>query len=206
MRKAVFLDRDGTLNFDPGYLGDPEKFRFFPGVIEALRRLREAGFLLFIASNQSGIARGLFREEDLKRIHAKMNAALRDKGIELNGIYYCPHHPDERCACRKPSPKMVRDAAAAHGIDLSNSFFVGDRITDIETGRNAGCRTILVLTGAGEETRRGLPPTHQPDFIARNLSEAVGWIIEKADQQAEAAGGKGGQIASAAKRKTDRIR
>lgn len=177
-KKAVFLDRDGTINYDPGYLKDPEKFHIFPCVIDALKSLRDAGYLLFIVSNQSGLARGLVREENLKMIHDKMSATLRAEGIALDGIYYCPHHPDERCSCRKPSPMMVYEAARSHLIDLRDSFFIGDRDTDIETGKNAGCRTILVLTGDGEKTRETLTPSLQPDYIARDLQGASSWIVE----------------------------
>lgn len=179
----MFLDRDGTINFDPGYLGDPAKFRFLPGAIKALRRLREAGYLIFVVSNQSGIARGFFRDEDLERVHDRMGAALEARGITLDGIYYCPHHPDDRCSCRKPSPKMVMEAARSYHVDLGGSFFIGDRATDIETGKNAGCRTILVLTGAGKETRASLMPSQQPDHVARTILEAAEWITGKHDSQ-----------------------
>lgn len=177
-RKAVFLDRDGTINADPGYLGDPEKFHFLPGVIGGLKRLREAGFLIFVVSNQSGIARGFFKDEDLKKIHDKMTAALNAEGIELDGIYYCPHHPAERCSCRKPSPKMVLEASRSFDIDLRDSFFIGDRASDIETGKNAGCGAILVLTGAGSETLKGLSAAQKPDHVADDLAGAVSWILD----------------------------
>jgi D,D-heptose 1,7-bisphosphate phosphatase len=177
-RTAVFLDRDGTINYDPGYLGDPEKFEFLPGVTEALKRLQHSGFFIFVVSNQSGIARGFFGEEDLKKIHDNMVLALLSRGVKLNGIYYCPHHPDDRCSCRKPSPKMVLDAAESYRIDLESSYFIGDRATDIETGRNAGCRTILVLTGEGKETLSQLAPGQQPDFVASDLGAATQWILE----------------------------
>ncbi|MDD5555951.1 MAG: D-glycero-beta-D-manno-heptose 1,7-bisphosphate 7-phosphatase [bacterium] len=183
-RKAVFLDRDGTLNVDPGYLADPAQFRLLPGVVAALRRLRGAGYRIFVVSNQSGIARGLFGEEELRRIHERMDAALRRGGVALDGIYYCPHHPTDRCGCRKPSPKMVLDAAREHRVDLKASYFVGDRLTDIEAGRKAGCRTVLVLTGAGGETLETLPPRARPDHVARSLGDASRWILRR-----EAAGG-----------------
>jgi D,D-heptose 1,7-bisphosphate phosphatase len=176
-QKAVFLDRDGTINADPGYLGDPEKFHFLPGVIGGLKRLHEAGYLIFVVSNQSGIARGFFKDEDLRKIHDKMTAALAAEGISLDGIYYCPHHPAEQCSCRKPSPKMVLDASCSFDIDLKGSFFIGDRASDIETGKNAGCGAILVLTGAGAETLRELPESLSPDHIAGDLAEAVSWIL-----------------------------
>lgn len=176
-RAAVFLDRDGTLNHDPGYLGDAEEFRFLPGVFGALKRLQDAGYLIFVVSNQSGIARGFFGLEDLRRVHDRMAAGLRENGVVLDGIFYCPHHPAEQCACRKPSPRMVLDAAARYGVDLGKSYFVGDRASDIDTGRNAGCGTILVLTGAGPETRAALAPDRIPDRIAADLSEAADWIL-----------------------------
>jgi D,D-heptose 1,7-bisphosphate phosphatase len=131
-----------------------------------------------VVSNQSGIARGFFKHEDLRRIHDKMTAALNAEGIPLDGIYYCPHHPAERCPCRKPSPKMVLDASDSYDIDLGSSFFIGDRASDIETGKNAGCGTILVLTGAGAETVKDLPESQKPDHVADDLAGAVSWILE----------------------------
>ncbi len=178
-RRAVFLDRDGTINFDPGYLGDAERFRLLPGVVDALRRLREAGYLIFVVSNQSGIARGFFSHEDLRRIHDTMSAALRAHGVELDGIYYCPHHPDEQCPCRKPSPAMVLDAARRYDVSLGDSFFIGDRLSDVETGSRAGCGTILVLTGGGRETAEGLAAGPKPDHMAADLAAAADWILSR---------------------------
>jgi D,D-heptose 1,7-bisphosphate phosphatase len=177
MRKAVFLDRDGTINFDPGYLNDPGQFRFYPGAVEALRQLSEAGYLIIIISNQSGIARGYFGEDTLKKIHDKMLSAFLAGGITITGIYYCPHHPDDQCECRKPSPKMVLEAARDNAIDLGNSFFIGDRESDIKTGKNAGCETVLVLTGAGKETQKAIKDESRPDYVAKDLPEAARWII-----------------------------
>jgi D,D-heptose 1,7-bisphosphate phosphatase len=174
---AVFLDRDGTLNHDPGYLGDAEAFRFLPGAINALKRLKDAGYLIFVVSNQSGIARGFFGVEELRRIHDRMTAGLREGGVTLDGIYYCPHHPDAQCACRKPSPRMVLDAAESYSVDLGRSYFIGDRISDVETGNNAGCRTILVLTGAGNEARAALEADRLPDHVAADLPAAADWIL-----------------------------
>lgn len=176
---AVFLDRDGTLNHDPGYLGDAREFRFLPGAVEAVKRLKDAGYRVFVVSNQSGIARGFFGVDDLRRIHDRMAAGLRQKGVTLDGIYYCPHHPDAQCPCRKPSPGMVLDAAAHYEIDLKRSYFVGDRHSDIETGKNAGCGTILVLTGAGGETHATLDADRFPDHIATDLSAAADWILSR---------------------------
>jgi D,D-heptose 1,7-bisphosphate phosphatase len=176
---AVFLDRDGTLNHDPGYLGDAGMFRFLPGAVDALKRLKDAGYLIFVVSNQSGIARGFFGVDALRRIHDRMAAGLREGGVTLDGIYYCPHHPDAQCPCRKPSPRMVLDAAERSGVDLGRSYFIGDRISDVETGRNAGCGTVLVLTGAGEETRAALKADRLPDHVAADLPAAADWILSK---------------------------
>jgi D,D-heptose 1,7-bisphosphate phosphatase len=176
---AVFLDRDGTLNHDPGYIGDPEMFRFLPGVLDALKRLKDAGYLIFVISNQSGIARGFFGVDALRRIHDRMAAGLRERGVAFDGIYYCPHHPDAQCPCRKPSPRMVLDAAESYAVDLGRSYFIGDRISDVETGKNAGCATVLVLTGAGEETRAALKADRLPDHIAADLSAAADWILSR---------------------------
>ncbi|MEI6634530.1 MAG: D-glycero-beta-D-manno-heptose 1,7-bisphosphate 7-phosphatase [Chlamydiota bacterium] len=176
---AVFLDRDGTLNHDPGYLGDAEMFRFLPGVIDALKRLKDAGYLIFVVSNQSGIARGFFGVDELRRIHDRMAAGLREGGVTLDGIYYCPHHPDAQCPCRKPSPRMVLDAAERYAVDLGRSYFIGDRISDVETGNNAGCGTVLVLTGAGKEARAALKADRLPDHVAADLSAAADWILSR---------------------------
>lgn len=178
-RKAVFLDRDGTINYDPGYLDSPEKFKFLPGAVAALRGLREAGYLLFVVSNQSGIARGFIRREVLRKIHERMREILSEEGVTMDGIYCCPHHPDENCRCRKPSPELVLRAAEEHDLDLEGSFFVGDRETDIETGVKAGCRTVLVLTGSGRQTEKLLSPGLRPDFTARDLADAAGWILKQ---------------------------
>lgn len=179
----MFLDRDGTLNHDPGYLGDTKAFRFLPGAIDALKRLKDAGYLIFVVSNQSGIARGFFGVDTLRRIHDRMAAGLRERGVTLDGIYYCPHHPDEQCPCRKPSPRMVLDAAQGFGVDLGRSYFIGDRVSDIDTGINAGCGTVLVLTGAGEQSRAALAANRSPDYIAADLTAAADWILSRSTKE-----------------------
>ena len=150
--KAVFLDRDGTLNEDPGYIGDPKDVVLLPGVIEALSKLKnKLGYLLIIITNQSGIARGLISDEQVKAVNRKITSILSDHKITVDGVYYCTAHPDfsnfEECECRKPSPKMILDAAAAFNIELSNSYLIGDSVSDIESGIHAGVKTILVKTG-----------------------------------------------------------
>lgn len=180
-RPAVFLDRDGTINRDPGYLSDPEEFELFSQAGEGMRILSENGFALVVVSNQSGVGRGLIEPVQLDEIHERMREKLREVGVELAGIYYCPHHPAERCSCRKPSPRLVRDAAGELGLDLGASYFVGDQSSDIETGKGAGLRTVLVATGeglksVGDARRLGV------DYVARDLLDAARWIV---------AGGKG---------------
>jgi UDP-glucose 4-epimerase len=176
-RKAVFLDRDGTLNEDPGYLNDPEKLKLFPGVEESLRKLKEAGYLLIIISNQSGVGRGLIPPEILPKIHDRLNLLLRPFGAVIDHFELCIHHPDTNCECRKPKPKLIWDAAKELGVDLSRSYMVGDKISDIEAGQNAHCKSsILVCTGWGEQAVKAMKPG-QADFVAMTLTEAANWIL-----------------------------
>ena len=177
-RRAVFLDRDGTINEEVHYLSDPAEVHLLPGIGEAIRRLNEAGVPAIVVSNQSAIARGYFDEERLAEIHRELEALLASHGASLDAIYYCPHHPDEQCACRKPKPGMLHQAAADIGIELRKSVLVGDAHSDLEAGRRAGCQTILVLTGYGVATLRGMKDrSFIPDFVAADLGEAVAWIL-----------------------------
>ena len=153
MRKAVFLDRDGTLIDLVPYLHDPAQVRLVPGAAEALRRLREAGWARVLVTNQSGVARGYYGLEEVERVHARLLELLRANGADLDAIEICPHHPDfgSPCDCRKPAPGMLTRAAERLGIDFRSSWVVGDRWEDIATGRPLGCRGILVMTGYGRE-------------------------------------------------------
>jgi histidinol-phosphate phosphatase family protein len=175
-RPAVFLDRDGVLNRDSeDFIKTPDELELLPGVPEAVARLNEAGYLLVVITNQSGIGRGLFEESALEGLHGKLRAEL---GVELTGIYYCPHAPEAGCDCRKPSPGMLHRAAAEHGIDLTTSYVVGDRPSDIACGLTAGCKTVLVLTGKTVDYDfNSFRPA--PDYIAADLTEAVNWILEE---------------------------
>jgi histidinol-phosphate phosphatase family protein len=155
MNKVVFFDRDGTIAKDVPYCSRPEQFELLPGAGKAIRGLNQAGFKVIIITNQSGIARGYFTEETLGKIHEKMRNDLAEYGAFIDAIYYCPHHPDDNCDCRKPKPGLILRAAAEHDIDLSKSFFIGDSDKDIEAGQAAGCRTVL-LSGAKEKTARTL--------------------------------------------------
>jgi D-glycero-D-manno-heptose 1,7-bisphosphate phosphatase len=142
--RAVFVDRDGTVIEDPGYLSDPESVRLVPGAADALRELGDRGFRLVVVSNQSGIARRLISEEQAAAVHERFVAELARRGVRLDGVRYCPHAPDAGCACRKPLPGLLVEAAEELGVDLARSFMVGDKQSDVEAGRRAGCRTILL--------------------------------------------------------------
>ena len=155
-KRAVFLDRDGTINVEREYLHKIEDFEFIPGTPEAIRALKSAGFLVIVVSNQSGIARGYFDEQAVKTLHRHIQDKLSWHGTSIDAFYFCPHHPTKGvgdhkavCNCRKGEPGMLLQAAKEHDIDLANSFMVGDKLADVEAGVRAGCQSILVLTGYG---------------------------------------------------------
>jgi D-glycero-D-manno-heptose 1,7-bisphosphate phosphatase len=186
-KRAVFLDRDGTLNEDAGYPGNFENITIFPGSIEAVRRLNEAGFLAIVVSNQSGVGRGLFGEAEVRDIHAQMAAAFDSLGARLDAFYFCPHFDgsaDPRyaaaCECRKPKPGLAWRAAADFGIDLARSYMVGDKPDDIAFARNIGAESVLVLTGQGRAARRRLPALGlKPGHVAPDILAAARWIIRR---------------------------
>ncbi len=173
-KTAVFLDRDGTLNFDPGYLRRADRFRFLPGVTPALRLLSRQGLSLFVISNQSGIGRGLITRTDLKKIHQKMTEGLKKAGVCLQGIFICPHSPADQCDCRKPSPKLILQAARKHRLNLWQSYMVGDKETDVETGLRAGLQTVLISEG-----RAKAGGVIRPDHVAKDLNAAAQWILRR---------------------------
>lgn len=155
LKKAVFLDRDGTINEESSYLYRKEDCRFIPGALEAVATLVKAGFLVVVVTNQSGIARGYYSEADLNLLHRYMESEIVAAGGRIDAWYHCPHHPDYPsaegdCSCRKPLPGMLRTAADELGIDLVASWMIGDKLADIDAGSAAGCRSILVRTGYGE--------------------------------------------------------
>ena len=154
-RRAVFLDRDGTIIVDRGYLADPDGVALLPGAVTALRTLRARGYALVVVSNQSGIARGLIRPDEHARVAARVVELLASEGVPLDAAYYCPHGPDDGCACRKPAPGMLRQAAEAHCIDLTASLMVGDKASDLEAGRAAGCKTAFLGTADVSADFRG---------------------------------------------------
>lgn len=174
---AVFLDKDGTLVDDVPYNVDPALVRLTRGAGEGLRMLRDAGLPLFVVSNQSGVARGYFAQEALGPVEVRVRELLRDERVEIEAFRWCPHHPEgtvERyrvaCDCRKPRPGMITSLAAEHGIDLARSWMIGDTPADVEAGRLAGCRTILV-GGADAD------PALTPDHAVRDLAEAARIIV-----------------------------
>ncbi|HWD17700.1 MAG TPA: HAD family hydrolase [Verrucomicrobiae bacterium] len=189
MARAVFLDRDGVLIVDADLLTDPAHIQPLPGVAAALRRLQAAGFRLIVVSNQPVVARGLATEREVEAIHQEIQRQIvRDGGPTLDAFYFCPHHPRATleeyrrdCECRKPRAGLLRQGAAAFGIDLKSSFMVGDRITDIAAGAAVGCRTVMVETG-----KHLLPPIHtsepldpglKPDWTCADLPAAADWIL-----------------------------
>jgi D-glycero-D-manno-heptose 1,7-bisphosphate phosphatase len=180
LKPAAFLDRDGTIIEEVGYLKDPSQVRLIPGAAEGILRLNEAGVPVVVVTNQSGVGRGYFPEAAVERVHAEVARQLAARGARWDAVYYCPHHPDERCDCRKPAPGMFRRAAAEHALDLPRSFVVGDKVSDLKAGVQLGCRTVLVLTGYGvEEGERGREAGFTPYHIALDLADAAEWILRR---------------------------
>ena len=175
--RAVFLDRDGVINVDNGYVSKVDDFEFIDGVIEACQKIKEKGYQLIIITNQSGIARGYFSEDDFINLTQWMDWSLADKGVELDGIYYCPHHPEhgigeykQACDCRKPQPGMIHNATEHLGLDLSQCYLVGDKESDIKAGQNAGIATnILIKTGKAITEQGQL----DADYIIDTLADLV---------------------------------
>ncbi len=196
MNKAVFLDRDGTIAKDVHYCCRPEDFELLPSVPEAIKLLNENGFKVIVVTNQSGIARGYFTEETLAQIHQKMEDELAKYGAWVDAIYYCPHHPDDGCQCRKPRTALFLKAEEEHDIDLKSSYVVGDMQMDIDAGRALDCKTVLVTTGPQSPIPKPQSPVSSPqsptpgpqspitcpDYTAQNLLEAARWIIDNRGQ------------------------
>lgn len=179
---AVFLDRDGTINEEKDYLHRIEDFEFIPGAAGAIRRLKEAGFLVIVVTNQSGVARGYYSLDEVEILHRHMRKELQAAGASVDGIYVCPHHPVEgigeyrrECDCRKGRPGMLLRAAEEHGIDLSRSYMIGDKIADVEAGEAAGCTPLMVLTGYGGTESAKVSPDRVRRFA--DLIAAADFIL-----------------------------
>lgn len=182
MKPAVFLDRDGTLNVEKEYLSDPAKLEIFPGTGPALRRLLDAGFLLFIVTNQSGIGRGLYTLADMHAVNERLCAELAKDGVVFRKVYFSPEHPAQPSRGRKPSPQFLFDARDEFGVDLAQSYMIGDKLLDLECGWNAGVKkSILVRTGYGGKVEQETASKLQPAMVADDVPAAVGWILEQGD-------------------------
>jgi D-glycero-D-manno-heptose 1,7-bisphosphate phosphatase len=199
---AVFLDRDGTINEEVGYLDRLDKLRLVPGAAKAIRLINESGMKAVVVTNQSGVARGIFDEAFVDEVHERLREMLREERASLDGVYFCPHHPTEgrgrylrRCDCRKPAPGLLLRAAAELSLDPERSYMIGDTVKDIEAAARIGARGILVRTGYGAEAvdalglaakpqrtspdPRELHPIIRPVHIARDLLAAVRWLLKE---------------------------
>lgn len=179
MKPAIFLDRDGTINEQMGYINHLSRFRLLPRVAEAIRLLNRHGYLVIVISNQSGVARGYFPLELVHEVHNYMVNLLKKEDAHVDAIYFCPHSPDQNCGCRKPKIGMIDMACRDLDINLSHSYVIGDMCTDMELARNAGMNGIMVKTGYGMgEIKYRLPKTGiRPAFLADNLFSAAKWIL-----------------------------
>jgi D-glycero-D-manno-heptose 1,7-bisphosphate phosphatase len=186
--KAVFLDRDGTLNEEVGYVNHIDRFSLLPRVGQSIGLLNRHGFKTVVVTNQSGVARGYFPEALVHQVHRKMEDLLSTEGARLDAIYYCPHHPDvgeppyrQKCRCRKPATGLIEEAVKALDLDCSRSYIIGDRGIDIEFGHQVGAKGILVLTGYGKGEWEYLRDRWKvkPEHVAADIYEAVQWILDQ---------------------------
>jgi D-glycero-D-manno-heptose 1,7-bisphosphate phosphatase len=180
MNKAVFLDRDGTMIHDPGYLDDLQKVRLYDNAVSGLKLLKKNGFKLIVITNQSGVARGYYNEAFVKKTHAYIDSLLAKHNVAIDAYYYCPHHKDAKlekyrleCDCRKPKIGMINAAVKKFKIDLKQSWSIGDKLSDVKMGINAGTRTVLVLSGNGRKEQKKITPDTRPDIVAATLFSAA---------------------------------
>ncbi len=188
--RVVFLDRDGTICEEVGYLDDVERMKLIPDSGRAVRLLNQRGFRVVVITNQAGVAKGYFPESILKDLHGELERQLREEGAHVDGIYYCPHHPTDgvgpylrTCNCRKPATGLLERAAFDLSLDLSSAYMIGDHFSDVECGQRIGAETVLLLTGHGQEALAKKetwprPPSH----IAADLYEAVQWLMDREDR------------------------
>lgn len=191
-RPAVFLDRDGTLIPDLGYLGDPAKVKLYPGTADALKRLRKAGFYLFVVTNQSGVARGYFPESKVKAVHRKLQTLLEAKGARIDAFFYCPHYKEGSarryvgaCDCRKPKTGMVKQALRKYPVDLRLSYMVGDKMDDLQLGHNARMAdSVLVRTGYGRKSEKNLKSTPlAKSKVVSDVLRAAQYILAESEKR-----------------------
>ncbi len=186
-QRCVFLDRDGTINEEVNYLSRPEQLHLIPGAAAAIKLLNQSGYKVVVVTNQAGVARGYFTEQTVREVHEALEKMLGEQGAAVDAIYYCPHHPAagagvyrQDCNCRKPNPGMLERAARELDIDLTASFVIGDKISDLEAGLAVGCRNILVHTGYGLESRNEFSgAAWKPEYVADDLLEAARWILKQ---------------------------
>lgn len=192
MKRAVFMDRDGTVSDEVGYLNHVSRLRVFPFSAPAIRALNDSDFLAILVTNQAGVARGYFKEEMIVSVHARLSSELERDGARLDAIYYCPHHPTageppyrSDCDCRKPRPGMLERAAREHGVDLAGSYVVGDKYSDVRLAHTVGAKGVLVLTGYGRGEYEYEAETwpRRPEHVAETLLEAVEWILADAERK-----------------------
>ncbi|MBT9544641.1 MAG: D-glycero-beta-D-manno-heptose 1,7-bisphosphate 7-phosphatase [Candidatus Sericytochromatia bacterium] len=185
-KPAVFLDRDGTINQEVGYIRDLDKLALIPGAAEAIRQLNQMGIPVVVVTNQSGVARGYYPESWMEQLHGRLKTLLAAEGAQLDGVYYCPHLPDGEvpeysfdCDCRKPEPGMLEQAAKDLNLDLGRSFMIGDKATDIDVGLRVGCKTILLRSGYGEQVLKGeYQHIPQSDYVFDSLIESYEQILK----------------------------
>jgi D-glycero-D-manno-heptose 1,7-bisphosphate phosphatase len=189
MNIGVFIDRDGTVSEEVGYVNHVSRFRLFPWTAAAIKKLNQAGLKAILVTNQAGVARGYFKEEMIAQVHERLIEELQQAGAYLDGIYYCPHHPNAGtppyradCDCRKPKPGLLERAAREHEIDLTRSFMIGDKYSDVQLAQRVGSRGVMVMTGygRGEYEYQREDWSTMPDRIAEDLNEAIDWIISVA--------------------------
>jgi len=184
-KRAVFIDRDGTMTVEGGYINDPNRLVLLPRCARAIKKLNGNGVLAFLATNQAGIARGYFNEETLKSTLKRLELLLKTEDAYLDALYYCPHHPSvgkppyrKKCNCRKPLTGMLEKGAKDFSLDLTQCFVIGDKVSDAELGKNSGAKSVIVKTGYGEgEIRSEKMDKVNPDFIAEDILDAVEWIL-----------------------------
>ena len=179
--KVIFLDRDGVINRDPGfgdYIKSWKEFEFLPGSIEGIKLLNKNGYRIFVISNQAGVAKGLYSEKDLKDITDNMLKEIESQGGKIESVSYCTHLPDAGCSCRKPKTGLIEKATKGFDIDFKKSYFIGDSRLDIGAGKNIGCKTILLTTGK-EDPKNIKDWDVKPDFIKKDLMEAVQWVLKE---------------------------